>query len=156
VVLVSERFPEPLDSTSITFGSRAVGASTVFLQFDPIWRGLRRIDAAFVVLDPLDGAQGTPIDVEVDAWRVLEEWHPAKVEWTHKPDLGHPHARGVARTSPPAALRIDVTEWVRYVKGHPHNDYGLALAAPAGPGSGSSFSTGLGTGAAPALEVYGE
>jgi hypothetical protein len=153
---VSERFPEPRASTSITFGSRALGASTLFLRFDPIWNGLRRIDAAFVVLDPLDGAQGTLADVPVDAWRVLEEWYPAELEWTRKPDLGHPHARGVAESSPPAALRIDVTEWVRYVKAHPRTDHGLALAAPAGPGPGSSFSTGLGTGAAPALEVYGE
>lgn len=156
LALVCESASDPVDSTSITFGSRSIGATAAFLRFDPVWTRLRRIDAAFVVLEPLTGTASTLESVDVDAWRVLESWTRSELAWTHQPDLGPPHSRAVAQGGPPVPLRIDVTEWARYVHAHPRSDHGIAIEAPAGAGPGSSFSTGLGGGAAPLLEVYGE
>lgn len=153
---MSEGVPEPVDSTSITFGSHGIGGAAAFLRFDPIWSDLSRIDAAFVVLDPLAGTSSTASDVPIDAWRVLEAWKRSDLAWTHKPDLGRPHSRALARSGPPTTLRVDVTAWARYAKTHPDTDHGVALEAGGGPGPGNSFSTGLGTGAAPTLEVYGD
>src|SRR5690242_3433873 len=38
---------------AVTFGGRAGGASALYLRFQPLWREARRVDSAFLVLEPL-------------------------------------------------------------------------------------------------------
>jgi hypothetical protein len=139
---------------AVTFGGAAEGAAALYLRFAPVWHGAGAIQNAFVLLEPLPGTQIAPDDVEVEAWRVAGAWDPLRLAWLAQPRLAPPRARGIARASPPAPLRIEVTEIVRYWQKHARSERGLAIKSAAGDAFGASFATGAGGGAAPRLELY--
>ncbi len=138
---------------AVTFGS-ASGGAALFLKFPPSWRRAKRIDSAFLVLDPMPGTRRGPQDVSVEAWRVGKAWEADSIRWLEKPDLLPPRAAGVARAAPPMPLRVDVTAIVLHLWEHPENDHGIALTAGGGSDVGVSFATGASGGSAPRLELY--
>ncbi len=130
------------DEGSVTFGGRATGAVALHLAFAGGWREAGRVESAFLLLDAVPGSPPGRDDVPVVAWRVAGA------------ALRPPFGRGVARSSPPSPLRIDVTEIVRFLVEHPRADQGIAVVATAGEGHGASYLTGAAGGAAPRLEIY--
>lgn len=138
---------------SVTFGSPH-GGSALYLRFEPLWRSARKVESAFLVLEPMAGVPRGPEDVPVRVWRVGEDWNAGELHWLAQPALLPPSARGIARTSPPMPLRVDVTEIVRYYKQHERSDHGFALRASGSSDVGASFATGSIGGTAPRLELY--
>ena len=143
---------------AVTFGSRALGRTTLYLAFPLDNRPRHRIISAFVLLEPISG---TPVDrheIEVEAWRIRSAWQPASLGKSSEPGLGLPKGAGIVRAAPRQTLRIDVTELVRYLDDPTlqgsGRDHGLALTAAAGAGHGASFATGAGPGRGPRLEIY--
>jgi hypothetical protein len=145
--------PSGLPGT-VTFGGSAEGASALYLRFPPVWQRAKRIEAAFIVLDPMPGTLPSNDDVTVEAWRVRERWDASELTWLTQPSLVPPSSSGIARSSPPLPLRIDVTDIVSYLRAHGKSDFGIALKSGSGDHGGASFATGANGGRAPRLEVY--
>ena len=139
---------------SVTFGGASDGASALYLRFEPRWRGARQIDTAFLLLDPLPGAAADAADVSVEAWRIASDWERGGLSWVRQPRRAPPYARGLARSSVPAPLRIDVTEIVRHWHEHARSERGLVVESCSGDAFGASFATGASGGAAPRLDLY--
>jgi hypothetical protein len=137
---------------TVTFGSRALGKTALYLRFPELGLGEARIERAYLRLEPEStGAyDAEPVDVEV--WRVRRAWSPGEFDWGSQPSLGPPHARATALPRKP--LRVDVTELVREAEQHPRRSYGFAVLSAAGDGHGASFATGVGGRWLPRLEVY--
>jgi len=139
---------------SIAFGSAVDGDTALYLRFEPVWRDAKSIEAAFLVLEPMPGTLPASTDVEVHAWRVRSRWEAGELTFVKQPEVAPPNSTGIARSSPPSVLRIDVTEIVSYLREHPHSDFGMALKSGDDAGGGASFATGTSGGRAPRLEVY--
>jgi hypothetical protein len=140
--------------TAVVFGSRAEGSVGLYLDFEPAWPKGRRIESAFVLLDPMPGTPVGSRDVRVDAWRVKGAWDEQSLTWLRQPPLGRPHSQGIARSAPPSVLRIDVTALARAVHDGTRSYHGIALRSRDIGSVGASFSTGIGGGQAPRLEIY--
>lgn len=138
---------------AVTFGSSAGGAA-LYLEFPEAWRGARRIESAFLVLEPLPGTPRGPTDVEVRVWRVGGDWAPDSLSWLDQPSLVPPSASGLARAAPALPLRVDVTAIVAHFAEHERGYHGLALRSGGGDDVGASFATGASGGVAPRLELY--
>lgn len=138
---------------AVTFGSRAEGASALYLRFAPTTSDPKRIQSAFLLLEPLPGTL-PGADVDVDVWRIRQPWRPDRLTWLSQPELAPPRGEGIARSSPPSTLRVDVTAIVEYLAAHGENDFGMALESGSGDGAGASFATGAAGGHTPRLEVY--
>lgn len=147
----AESRPDELPSV-VTFGG--TDSSTLLLAFPPIWRGARRIEAAFLLLEPMPGTFGSGADVPVHVWRVRGRWKPETLKPNQLPDFVPPASRGLARSSVDSPLRIDVTDLVTYLATHPSADHGIAVRAGTSDGAGVSFATGSSGGKSPRLEVY--
>jgi hypothetical protein len=158
IAVVSSRGTEQEGSaalpSSVTFGGASEAASALYLRFEPSWRSARRVDNAFLVLEPLPGTPGDPEDVPVEAWRIAGRWQTSDLSWVHQPKRAPPFARGLARSSPPSPLRIDVTAIVRHWHEHARSERGLVVKSAGGGAFGASFATGASGGAAPRLELY--
>lgn len=139
---------------AVTFGAGAGGTATLFLKFPPVWRHKQRIESAFLVLEPMPATFVSATDVHVDVWRVRERWEPSSLTALKQPELVPPRSRGLARSSPPSPLRIDVTALVTYLAENAGNDHGMALRAASGESAGASFATGTSGGRSPRLELY--
>lgn len=138
---------------AVTFGSAAAGATILLLRFDPTWKELGHVEAAFLLLEPAGSPPGS--DVEIEAWLAGGRWSGAALSWANQPAPVLPGARGLARTRPAAPLRVDVTELVLALKDRsPRADHGVLLSAPAGEGYGAAFATGAAGGNPPRLEIY--
>jgi hypothetical protein len=140
--------------SEVTFGD-ASGRSALYLEFSPEWRAHGAPLKGFLALEPRAGEapDGEPVTIEV--WRVRSAWQPGRLHtWSDKPELAPPFARAVISSSPAQALRIDVTELLRFAADNPAIDHGMALIARGGSGHGVSFATGIAGGSAPRLEVY--
>jgi hypothetical protein len=140
--------------TAVALGSRVEGAIALYLRFEPVWRGKPPVASAFMLLEPMAGTQPGLGEVPVSIWRVQEDWEGEQLTWLRQPRVGPPEARGLARSSPPTTLRIEVTELVHYLQQHPYGDHGLALKAPGDRPHGASYATGAGGGVGPRLELY--
>jgi hypothetical protein len=138
---------------AVTFGSRAEGASALYLRFAPTTADPKRIQSAFLLLEPMPGTLPDG-DVDVDVWRIREPWQPDGIDWLSQPKLAPPRGEGIARSRPPSTLRVDVTAIVEYLAAHGENDFGIALESGSGDGAGASFATGTAGGRTPRLEVY--
>jgi hypothetical protein len=138
----------------VTFGAEHRGSTALFLEFPPVWRGAHEIESAFLVLEPLSGAQPSSEDVPVTAWRVRSRWDESNLSRLKRPELAPPKADGIARTAPPTPLRIDVTAIVSYLSKNPGSDFGIAVESGGGSGTGATYATGASGGRAPRLEVY--
>jgi hypothetical protein len=139
---------------AVTFGSRSTGASALYLSYAIGFDRIRAVDSAFLVLEPLPMSAHTGDSVEVDAWRIAENWDRESISWLTQPALAPPRARGVAQSGPLNVLRVDVSAIVRFWLGQPMQNRGMALKASSGDGHGLSFATGASDGAAPRLELY--
>jgi len=138
----------------ITFGDPS-GRSALYLQFPPEWRARGAPLQGFLVLEPRSGEMPDPEPVPVEIWRVRSRWEPENLRaWSDKPELAPPYVSAVISSSPARALRVDITELLRFAANNPDLDQGLALIARAGTGHGATFATGMSGGAAPRLEVY--
>lgn len=155
MAVVEGRAREPGElPAAITFGSSASTTATLYLRFPHVWRDRPRVEAAFVILEPMAATFGSSDDVDVGAWRVGERWESAALALAKQPALLPPRGRGIARSAPPSPLRIDVTALVRYLAKNPANDHGIALRASPGDSAGASFATGTSGGRSPRLEIY--
>ncbi|MBK7581505.1 MAG: hypothetical protein IPI67_15010 [Myxococcales bacterium] len=139
---------------AVTFGGGASGKVTLYLKFPRAWREAKRIEAAFLLLEPMPASFGSTEDVTVEVWRVREPWSADTLAPAHLPELAPPSSQGIARSSPPSPLRVDVTALVTYLAKHPHSDFGFALRASPGAGAGASYATGSSGGRSPRLELY--
>lgn len=139
---------------AVTFGGGANGTSTLYLKFPPVWRHKRRIEAAFLILEPMPATFGSAEDVAMDVWRVRERWEPSSLTRIEQPELGPPRSRGLARSTPPSPLRVDVTALVTHLAENAGSDHGIALRAGSGDSAGASFATGTSGGRSPRLEIY--
>jgi hypothetical protein len=138
----------------VTFGSDADGATALYLEFPDSWRRARRIEAAFLVLEPMPGTAPAASDVDVELWRVRGHWTEKRLSWLDQPERVPPQSAGIARSTPPSPLRIDVTELCRFLHAHREAEVSFAIESGDGAGSGASFATGASGGRAPRLEVY--
>jgi hypothetical protein len=141
---------------AVTFGSRALGRAALFMRFPPQHAKLGPIESAFLLLEPMPSTPADSQDFEIEAWRVRRSWQGANLSWSAQPDLALPKASGIARGTPRQALRIDVTEIVRYLAERTAHtpDHGLALLGGSGEGHGASYATGASGVRGPRLEIY--
>lgn len=138
---------------ALVFGSRAEGAATLLLRFEPVWAGEeQRIDSAFLLLEPVSETPPSSAPIPLEIWRVEEAWNEAPPIWINQPRLGHPRTRAIASTSPPEPLRIDVTAQLKELARRP--DYGLAVRSGGRAAHGATYASGLTGGLGPRLEVY--
>lgn len=152
-VVSAERSYETGLPPAVTFGSSTEGASAIYLRFAPTTSDPKRIQSAFLLLEPLPGTLPSN-DVDVDVWRVREPWKSERLTWLQQPELAPPRGEGIARSRPPSTLRVDVTSIVAYLAENGENDFGMALESGSGDGAGASFATGAAGGRTPRLEVY--
>ncbi len=132
-----------------------LGRSALYLKFPNDWSQHGLIRQAFLTLTPSDGAVSDDSPISVEAWRVKSDWQPEQLHaWSDKPELGPPYARCDIPSTPPRALRIDVSELVRFAASDPQRDFGLALLSRGGEGRGLAFTSGMSGGNAPELDVY--
>jgi hypothetical protein len=139
---------------AIALGRASSGAATLLLHFEVPIVDKGEVTAAFLVLDPVEGAPppGRPVDVEVA--RILEPWRADAVSWGRLPRLDVPERAGRVGGRMAGPARFDVTHVVREWARRRPEDHGLAvLADPADP-FGASYSLGVSGGQGPRLEVY--
>ncbi len=157
IAVVQARAPRDLAAVppAVTFGSRALGATALYLRFEPRWTEAGgEVDRAFLLLEPMAGGRSDTNDVLVDVWRIREPWSEKTVTWLDQPSVAPPTSTGIARSSPPSVLRIEVTEHVRYFRRHRHAARGLVVKARPATAHGATFATGVGGGSPPKLEIY--
>jgi hypothetical protein len=127
---------------------------TLLLGFAPIWRGAR-VESAFLVLEPLPAAAAGD-DVPLEVLRVQNPWASIHAPGQRQSLFALPKAHGIGRPLPGMAVRLDVTEIVRYLARNPERDHGFAVRAGRDVQKGLTISTGLGGAPAPRLDVYVE
>ncbi len=151
---LSQAYDSAALPAQVTFGG-SHGRSALYLQFPTDFAGRGTPVKAFITLSARADASPDAAPVVVEAWRVNAPWQPAELRaWSDKPPLAPPFANEKTSASPARALRIDVTELVRFAAQNPAQDFGIALLARGGSGHGVSFATGISAGDAPRLEVY--
>jgi hypothetical protein len=138
---------------SVTFGGPRSQSGQLLLRFPTTWAALK-LDAAFLLLSPAPDADPTGPDVEVDVSLAAAEWSSGTL--SSAPRETGPRSRGLARTRPPALLRIDVSAQLRALGEAGARDRGFVIAAVTelDRERGATFLTGA-DGTAPRLEVYG-
>jgi len=139
---------------AVAFGSRREGAVALYLRFEPRWQAEPLVHTALLLLDPLPGTHVSTEEVALRAWRVEQPWQPAELSWLEQPTVAPPSTHALARSSPPATLRVDVTPIVHYWQEHPRGNRGLALKASGDGALGTSYATGSAGGVGPRLELY--
>ncbi len=138
---------------TVTLGSERARRSVLYLRFDDSWKSRSEISAAFLLLTPSAGVEPNPEDVPLEVWTVSTAWSPEAVARGALPGLKRPRAYGLARPSPRALVRVDVTDVARSLARTPDDD-GVAVAARSAHGPGVTLLTGTAFGGAPRLEVY--
>jgi hypothetical protein len=131
----------PADSLRVVCELRnASPEGPITLDFEPRWRVLTRIDAAFLLVEA-EGPPEPPLRVEVRS---------VGSTWTHG---GRLPPRGEGLMARPGRARIDVTDLVRSWQSTSDAARGIALSAE--DGSEPPLSWGTSGGTPPRLEVYG-
>jgi hypothetical protein len=134
---------------TVTFGGPPALNQQLLLSFPEAWADIE-VEAAFLLLHPAPDAEPTGSDVPVSVSLAAAAWSAGVVG--KAPARKSPETMGLARTRPPAPLRIDVTEQVRAL-GAQH-DHGLLLRAEGDVTRGATYLTGA-DGLPPRLDVYG-
>jgi hypothetical protein len=138
---------------SVTFGGSRSRSEQLLLRFPDTWTALK-LDAAFLLLPAAPDADPTGPDVEVSVSLAAGEWSSGALSEAPR-DTG-PRSLGLARTRPPALLRIDVSTQLRALAGAGAQDWGFLITAvtESKHDRGATYLTGA-DGNAPRLEVYG-
>jgi hypothetical protein len=132
---------------TVTLGGALGQSEQLLLRFAEGSGGA--VSAAFLLLEPMPGAEPTAEDVPVEVAVLGAEW--ASSSSGGAPSSHGPVSAGIARTRPPGLLRIDVTlQLQELARG---SDHGLVLRAAAASTRGAVYSTGL-DGRLPRLDVY--
>jgi hypothetical protein len=134
----------------VTLGGDGDGDALVYARFGSSYKGRAEIAAAFLLLTISPGTEPAP-DVPLEVWRLSASWSPETVSRGARPPFSHPMARGIARTTPPLPVRIDVTSIVRELARGAADD-GVGIAAKGAHGPGVTLVTAAA--GAPRLEVY--
>jgi hypothetical protein len=137
----------------VTFGGSRNQSEQLLLRFPDTWAALQ-IDAAFLLLPPALAADPTGPDVAVAVSLATAEWSSGAL--SRAPRATGPRSLGLARTRPPALLRIDVSAQLRALARAGAQDWGFLIEAVTGNERerGATYLTGA-EGNAPRLEVYG-
>jgi hypothetical protein len=138
-------------ATAVTLGSARGGDAIVYARFGSTYKGRTEIAAAFLLLTVSEGTEPLADDVPLEVWTLATSWSSESVSRGTRPRLSRPMARGIARTSPPSLVRVDVTPLVRELARTPADD-GIGIDATGSHGAGVTFSTARA--GAPRLEVY--
>lgn len=134
--------------STVTFGGPPATNQQLLLKF-PGWGGLE-VQAAFLLLQPAVDAEPSGSDVKVSVSLAAGPWPAGVID--EPPSSGPPSSMGIARTRPPAPLRIDVTAQLLALENQP--DHGLIIRAEGDVARGATYLTGA-DGAPPRLDVYG-
>jgi hypothetical protein len=135
---------------TVTLGGPPSQSEQLLVQFAHHWHDLD-IDSAFLLLEPAPDAEPTATDVEVSVSLAAARWSSGIL--ASAPASRGPASAGLARTRPPALLRVDVTWQLRELAKDPKNDRGLLISATLPGPRGAIYSTGV-DGVAPRLDVY--
>jgi hypothetical protein len=135
---------------TVTFGGPSPLNQQLLLRFpEAAWADLEVV-AAFLLLHPASEAEPSGSDVPVRVYLAAAPWSGGVVGLA--PAHQAPESLGLARTGPPAPLRIDVTALIRA----PENQrtHGLLLRSAGTATRGATYLTGA-DGLGPRLDVYG-
>jgi hypothetical protein len=153
-VLASKGASGDVVPDGIALGRAASGDVVMLMRFAVPWQDDAEIASAFVVIDPIDGAQPAAEALTLEAARILDPWRSATASWGRQPRLSVPRAAAIVRRAPRRPLRIDVTGLVRGWAQRRSDDHGIAILAPGDDAVGTACSLGISQGAGPRLEVY--
>jgi hypothetical protein len=140
----------PRTAPSVTLGSDRDGDAVLYARFGSSYKGKSDIAAAFLLLTIAAGTEPAP-DVPIEVWKLAASWSPETLSRGLRPGLSRPMARGIARTTPPMPVRVDVTSIVRELARASADD-GVGIAAKGSRGPGVTVVTAAA--GAPRLEVY--
>jgi hypothetical protein len=140
---------------AVALGRASTGDVVLLLRFSASWQDDAEVASAFLVLDPVAGAQPSERRVPVEVARILEPWRSESATWGRQPRLSLPTVAALVRRSPPRPLRLDVTSLVRDWARRREDDHGIAVLAPGDDAVGAAYSMGTSDqGTGPRLEVY--
>ncbi len=134
----------------VTLGGDHDGDSFVYARFGSSYKGRADVTAAFLLLTISPGTEPAP-DVPLEVWRLAASWSTESLSRGARPAFSRPMARGIARTTPPLPVRVDVTSIVRELARNAADD-GIGIAARGADGPGVTLVTAAA--GAPRLEVY--
>jgi hypothetical protein len=122
----------------------------LYVEFDLPNASCKRLDSAFLLLDPGHSTQPTPNAVEVTVRRVRESWSPRSLGDGQTPEDGVPEARGFV--APPLTARIDVTRVVCNALETAEPNHGLVVRSDVDVPL--RIATGTDSASPPRLELY--
>ena len=134
---------------TVTFGGALGQSEQLLLRFAASAWGGGSVSAAFLLLEPVPGAEPSAEDVPVEVAVLGGDWASSSAGGA--PSSRGPVSAGIARTRPPGLLRIDVTTILQELAHG--SDHGLVVRAAAASTRGAVYSTGL-DGRLPRLDVY--
>jgi hypothetical protein len=135
---------------AVTLGSARDENASFYVRFGSSYKG-REVAAAFLLLTVSPGTEPEPEDVPLEVWALGKSWSQASLSRGVVPGRARPMVRGIARSSPPSPVRVDVTRIIRELSRTPADD-GVAIVASASHGAGVTLVTSAA--GAPRLEVY--
>jgi hypothetical protein len=136
--------------STVTLGGPGPSDEQLLLRFPRSWASFD-IDSAFLLLSPASPADPTGADVQVQVALASTPWSSGSLP--EAPPVRGPRSSGLARTRPPALLRIDVTAQLKALKAQPGSDLGLVVRAEKPAARGATYVTGT-AGELPRLDVY--
>lgn len=140
----------PALPATVTLGGPGSSDEQLLVRFPRSWASYE-LESAFLLLSPAPSAEPTGADVQVLVALASEPWSSGTL--AEPPSVHGPKSAGLARTRPPALLRIDVTAQLKALKNEPASDRGLVVRAEHPAGRGATISTGT-AGELPRLDVY--
>lgn len=153
IAVVSARGPGGLGD-AVALGRAANGETTILLRYMTSFRDDAEVVRAFIVLEPVSGAEPPRTPTRVEIARILEPWSSATVSYGREPRLAMPELSAIVPPRTPPRVRLEVTDIVRRWPRRRTDDQGIAVVARGDDPVGTVVATGLARGHAPSLEVY--
>ena len=135
---------------SVTFGGAASAGDELLVRFGGNWRA-RDVVAAFLLLEPAASAEPSAGDVQLEVALASRAWSSRR--GAHAVSSRAPIGAALARTRPPAPLRVDVTLQLHQLGDAPGDDHGFVVRAARPSARGAVYSTGA-NGQPPRLDLY--
>lgn len=135
---------------TVTLGGPGPDDEQLLVRFPRSWASFE-IENAFLLLSAAPSAEPTGADVQVQVALASEPWSSGTL--AGPPPVHGPKSPGLARTRPPASLRVDVTAQLKALQSQPASDLGFVVRAERGAGRGATMATGT-AGELPRLDVY--